>query len=258
VRIAVTGSTSGIGEALLRQLREEGHSVIGLGSRGGDVQANLGSAAERLRAAQEIGSWLDGAPLDAFVACAGIADPAPPEQIMSVNYFGVVELARALRDSLALAGSGRIVVLSSLNSTFPEVSSELVELALEGSEDGARRWLLTHPYVPGQAYASSKNAVSRWVRSTVSNECWIGQGIAVIGVAPGVVRTPMTRALLAEPQGRDVLRTLVPMPIGEYQQSEDVAALLAFLLTPSARFLAGQTLFADGGSEALRRPTRPL
>ena len=69
-------------------------------------------------------------------------------------------------------------------------------------------------------------------------------------IAPGVIRTPMTENDL------DFIFSIpdvFPVPIARPGRPEEMAALLAFLLSPDAGFFCGSVVFSDGGSDAAVR-----
>ena len=63
----------------------------------------------------------------------------------------------------------------------------------------------------------------------------------------------MTDAVRADPTLGPLIDQF-PMPVGRPGQPDEIAALVAFLLGPDARFFCGSTLLIDGGTEALLRP----
>jgi NAD(P)-dependent dehydrogenase (short-subunit alcohol dehydrogenase family) len=81
---------------------------------------------------------------------------------------------------------------------------------------------------------------------------WIGGGIRLNAVAPGLIET----ALIAEGRADATvgpLLDLFPIPAGRSGQPDEVAALIAFLLGPESSLLCGSIVFADGGTDALLR-----
>ncbi|MER6875745.1 SDR family oxidoreductase, partial [Amycolatopsis sp. NPDC000673] len=105
-----------------------------------------------------------------------------------------------------------------------------------------------------QLYPSSKSAVAQWARRTSVSAGWADAGIAVNVVAPGVVLTPMTDELFANPQMKAVMDKAVPMPLHGYAAAEDVARVLAYFADAATTHITGQVVYVDGGAEATLRP----
>jgi NAD(P)-dependent dehydrogenase (short-subunit alcohol dehydrogenase family) len=70
-------------------------------------------------------------------------------------------------------------------------------------------------------------------------------GIRVNAVAPGYVDTPMTRAVLDQPEFRD--RVLTRIPLGRLADGDDIADVVGFLASDAARYMTGTVLPVDGG-----------
>jgi len=249
----VTGAASGIGAATSSLLRQRGHEVIGVDLAGADIAADLGTPAGRRAAVDAVGERCGGA-LDGAVPCAGLG-PIPDRAgslIVSVNYFGTVELLDGLRPMLA-AGSAPAVVAISSNSTTtaPGLPADLVELCLAGDEEGARRRADELGGLAGP-YPASKLALARWVRRCAVGEAWAGAGIRLNAVAPGMIETAMVAEGRADPVVGPLLDQF-PIPVGRPGRPEEIAALIAFLLGPDAGFFCGSVVFADGGTDALLR-----
>src|SRR4029078_8121188 len=112
--VAITGSASGMGAALSERLTAAGDRVIGVDLRNAEVEADLGTPAGRAQAIERI-TELSGGALDRLVTLAGRA--ALPDRraslLISVNYFGAVELLSGLRPWLATGTDPAAVAISS-------------------------------------------------------------------------------------------------------------------------------------------------
>lgn len=244
--ILITGAASGIGKAACAYLAERGWRVIGVDIKNADINADLATPAgraEMVRQAEE----LSGGVLDAVIACAGLAVFEPIT--VSVNYFGALATLAGLRPLLEKGVAPRAVAVSSLAITM-EYDEALVEACLAGDEQKA----LEVAHDKGQViYASTKVALTRWCRSQAISPEWAGAGIPLNLIAPGLIQTPMTQAMIDDPEMMAYMENLMPTPIGHYGQPEDVAPLLGFLASAENSHMVGQLIYIDGGSEAATR-----
>jgi NAD(P)-dependent dehydrogenase (short-subunit alcohol dehydrogenase family) len=260
VLYAVTGAASGIGAATRALLEQRGHTVIGIDLGGAEVVADLATPDGRRAAAAAVA---DRAPdgLDGVVPCAGLAGATggDPALLVSVNYFGAVDLVAALHPSLARAaqrgGSPAVVLLSSNSVTCqPGWPQELAEACLAGDEEEARA-VAAAGDVFG-AYPASKAALAWWARREGVTAAWAGAGIRLNAVAPGLIATPMTDRMRQDPTVGAFLDAY-PTALDRPGRPDEVAALIAFLLSAEASLLVGSVVFADGGTDALIHPHRP-
>jgi NAD(P)-dependent dehydrogenase (short-subunit alcohol dehydrogenase family) len=98
----------------------------------------------------------------------------------------------------------------------------------------------------GRCYVLAKRMIIR-LCETLSLE-WAKRGARILSISPGLVDTPMGRAEAASnPAAKQLLATV---PLGAYVQPLDIAAAIAFLVSPSARFITGCDLKIDGGLQA--------
>jgi NAD(P)-dependent dehydrogenase (short-subunit alcohol dehydrogenase family) len=247
---AVTGAASGIGAAVRARLMNAGHRVVGVDLAGSDVDADLATATGR-RTAIEAVTAACGGQLSGLVTCAGIAGlPGRPASLLvAVNYFGTVELVEGLRPVLA-ASRGAVVAISSNSTTCqPGYSLELVDACLAGDEAAAAE--LADRGESLAAYPATKTAIARWIRRNATTAEWVGAGIRLNALAPGLVETP----LAAEQRNDPTIGPLVamfPLPIGRGGTTDEIAEAADFLLHNS--FCVGTILLIDGGTEALLRP----
>jgi NAD(P)-dependent dehydrogenase (short-subunit alcohol dehydrogenase family) len=248
----VSGSASGMGLATAGRLRELGHEVIGIDVRDADVVADLSDRQGREDALSQVGALcrgrLDGAAL--FAGLVGLTGRAS-HLLAAVNYFGSVRLLDGLRPYLAAAGTSYAVAVCSNSMTCqPGLDEELVEALLAGEESHACEVADRGPAV--MAYPATKTALARWVRRHAPTAEWIGSGIRLNAIAPGVVET----AMVAETRSDPVLAPLIEgfsVPIGRGARAEELAELAVFMLT-KASFMVGSIVLADGGTEAQLRP----
>jgi NAD(P)-dependent dehydrogenase (short-subunit alcohol dehydrogenase family) len=253
---AITGSASGMGGHAAQKLRAAGHTVIGVDLRDADVVADLSSPQGRVDAAAAVllgaGGQLDGA-----VLAAGIGPtpgPDSPRRIFEVNYFGVIDLLMAWRSALAATENAKVVVISSNSTTtVPLVPRRAVRAVLAGDPDKAVR--AVKPFrraAPAMAYAASKIAVARWVRTHAVTTQWAGAGIRLNALAHGAVMTPLLEGQLATPREAKAIRAF-PVPVGGFGDAGQLADWMVFMLSDAADFLCGSVIFVDGGTDAYFR-----
>jgi NAD(P)-dependent dehydrogenase (short-subunit alcohol dehydrogenase family) len=248
--IAVSGTAGGLGAAIRRRLESAGDRVIGIDRRDAEIVADLGTAAGLRDAVAAIRKRSGGA-LDGLVSCAALGPYDAPEPIVRVNYFGAIGLVDQLRDDLARGREPAAVAISSIGAIFDEILvPDFLAACRDGDEEAAVAAMRDRDGTT--AYSNAKRAIARAVRERVME--WGALGVRLNAVAPGKTETPMLDKLLASAEHAPAINAL-PVPLGRSSPADDVAAAIVFLLGPDARYVHGQVLFVDGGSEALVRPT---
>jgi NAD(P)-dependent dehydrogenase (short-subunit alcohol dehydrogenase family) len=245
-RALVTGGTKGIGEAIVNRLVLGGATVITTAR-----SVSAGHAPERFVQAdvsthdgvdQVIKAVMDGlGGVDILVNCVG-GSSAPSGGVLALsdedwqntintNLFAAVRLDRRLLPGMLKQGSGVIIHISSIQRRLP-----LFEATL--------------------AYAAAKAALTTYSKG-LSKE--VGpKGIRVNTVAPGFIETTAAQALIARLAKKDgidegaarerLMDSLGGIPIGRPGRPEEVAELVAFLVSDRAASIHGSEYVIDGGT----------
>jgi 3-oxoacyl-[acyl-carrier protein] reductase len=226
--VLITGATKGIGWALSRRLADAGCHVVGIARNTAEVDfpgylyecdlSDAGQTEDVLRLIRE------KFPVDSIVNNVGSAQSQPLGAVelsalfesFDLNVRTAVQVTQAFVDSMKIRRKGRIINLCSL--------------AVRGARDAT-------------SYAAAKSAVLGCTRTWALDLA--EYGITVNAVAPGAIDTELF--MHAMPGATSAQTPADAVPMGRLGTANEVAALIAFLLSDEAGFITGQIIGIDGG-----------
>lgn len=227
----VTGSSQGIGAAIAQGLEDCGAAVVrhGLQNEPSGVSYIPCDLSVPSAPAHLIDSALTLQPaLDTLICNAGSFFDTPFlemtetewEKTISLNLRATFFLVQAFaKKRIVLGGGGSVVIVSSTNGFQAEADSV--------------------------AYDTSKGGLVMMIRSLAVSLA--PHGIRVNGIAPGLIRTPLTGTWM-ESRADDLLKHYEKkILLGKVGQPSDCAGAVAFLCSPAASYITGEIITIDGG-----------
>lgn len=239
----ITGGKSGLGAATAISLAQAGADVaITYHATPGAAQAvaasakKFGGKADVVRLADvasqsdvaELFQWMDreyggvdilinNAGIDGARALCAESDPAAWRRVIDVDLVGAYNCAREAVTRMAKQERGVIINTTSVHEFIP--------------------------WTGYSAYTSAKAGLSMFSK-TLAQEVAV-QGIRVIAIAPGAIKTPINAGVWQDPKGLADLDAKIPM--GRIGEPDEVGHTIAFLCSDLAGYITGITVAIDGG-----------
>lgn len=258
----VIGAGSGMGAAVAKALAGRGRRLL-LADRDAASAANLAAglsgdveavACDITDAAAVTALVRRSGALGALVLTAGLSpNMGDGRRIFAVNLVATDAVVRAFESVLAPGAVGVCFASSAahLVPADPKIDALLDDPASPTLlDDLAAAGLVAHS---GAAYAFSKRGVVRLVQRRAA--IWGAAGARLLSLSPGIVDTPMGRL---EKANQPAMAGLISgSALAREGRPEEIAAVVAFLVSDAASFLTGTDVLVDGGSVAGARSPRP-
>jgi len=250
----VTGAASGMGEAAARILLDDGWTVLQCDLRKVAVNhdpKNSRGRTEVLTAdisdpdfGRTLLAALSGRRIGALIHCAGLSPTmATQERILEVNLAATMRLVNTVRPHMAQGGCAVLFSSSGAHILGSSLDEQINQIRTPESVSS----LLTLTTDSGSAYTISKRAVKLLVEREAP--AFGANGARIVSLSPGVIDTPMGRKEMEQHPIMHKMVELTPLP--RAAKPEEIAAVAAFLCSPTAGFITGTDILVDGGKIAV-------
>lgn len=125
----------------------------------------------------------------------------------------------------------------------------MVVALLEGDEARCREMVMGMDR--GAGYRFSKHALARAIRHRAIE--WGPLGVRINAIIPGMTETPMVQDIMDDPEMGPFV-DMIPCPLQRKGSAEEMAGVIAFMLSDAAAYITGSMLWVDGGTDAAIRP----
>lgn len=242
----ITGSSSGIGQAIAEFFSSKGISVVingrseektnnavqSINDQGGKA-IGIAASIDQYDQAQFLFSEIENqvGSIDYLVNNAGISKPRPAksvdmkdwEIVIDTNLKGTFYCCQLAEPHMEEKGGGSIVNISSVSGRISKFGRS--------------------------AYSASKAGIDGLTRN-LSVE-WAPHNIRVNSIAPGLIMTPPIEKMISSGKhgyGQEIVKSI---PLGRIGNPSEIAEVVYFLCSPASSYITGQTIYVDGGRTVL-------
>lgn len=226
---AIAFAKAGYRVAVTDVLEAEGRAVaMAIADAGGQAEFHRLDVTSTEQAEAVVAAVERQGPIDCIVANAGIAHKVPLDQLtdakwdhtFDIDLKGMIRVVRPAVPAMRKRGRGAVVCVSSIMG-------------------------VAYGWDEHVHYSAAKSGVVGLVRGLAVELA--KSGIRVNGIAPGYIRTAQLLSPVHSlgPEGAEKAAEFIPM--GRLGEPEDIADVILFLASPSARYMTGQTVVVDGG-----------
>lgn len=252
----ITGAAGGMGAAIARAFAEEGRDLILCDLQPGPLEelakalAGKGSVdivAGDVTAADypaRIIAALCTRKIGALAHAAGVSPSmADGKRVFDINFTATTRLVETLLPHMAPGGAAILIASNSGQIIARPLFDNALKKVIKGGSSLILKLMLRNSRM---AYPMSKRAVQLYAKAM--SPAFGKVGARIVSVSPGIIDTSMGR--LEQKAGPEMDKMIAVTPLGRMGEPNEIASVVAFLVSPAASYITGTDILVDGGTVA--------